>query len=113
MRPSPLVKFGVDISRLERNTRRSVTIVHLIFANRNETFIITSTYEGNHSAGSLHYANQAYDIRPPTRQPGKVLALIRAELGPDFDVVVEPDHWHIEYDPKGLKRSCNTPNFQP
>jgi hypothetical protein len=25
---------------------------------------------------------------------------LRAKLGPEFDVVVEKDHWHVEHDPR-------------
>jgi len=95
-----LLKAGVDISRLERNTRRSLSKVAYIFSDEIELFIITSTYEGNHSAGSLHYANQAYDVRVPDQSRMRILARIKAVLTDDFDVVMERTHYHIEYDPK-------------
>jgi hypothetical protein len=95
-----LLKAGVDISRLERNTRRSLTVVDSIFDDEIGFFVITSTYEGNHSAGSLHYANQAYDVRWPAVNGHKIFRRIQKALGPKFDVVKERDHIHIEYDPK-------------
>ncbi len=95
-----LIKAGVDISRLERNTRRSLSKVAYIFSDEVEYFVITSTYEGNHSAGSLHYANQAYDFRLPDQSKVRILARIKAVLSTDFDVVMERDHYHVEYDPK-------------
>jgi len=95
-----LIKAGVDISRLERNTRRSLYPVALIFSDEGELFIITSTYEGNHGEGSLHYAHQAYDVRLPPRVQLRLYAKIREKLGPNFDVVMEGSHYHIEYDPK-------------
>lgn len=96
-----LIKAGVDISRLERNTRRSLYIVIKIFHEFGEEAVITSTYEGTHGAGTLHYANQAYDVRLPNDNRSLILARIKGELGPDFDVVHEASHYHIEFDPKG------------
>jgi len=95
-----LLKAGVDISRFERNTRRSLNKVAFIFSEARELFIITSTYEGNHGEGSLHYANQAYDVRLPDDSKLRILAKIKEKLGSDFDVVLERTHYHIEYDPK-------------
>jgi len=94
-----LIKAGVDISRLERNTRRSLTVVASIFEDEGLPFVITSTYEGNHSAGSLHYANRAYDMASPAEKWRWLFDRVRDALSNDFDVVDELDHWHIEYDP--------------
>ena len=94
-----LIKAGVDISRLERHTRRSLSVVAMIFSEERELFIITSTYEGNHSERSLHYANQAYDVRLPDDSKLRIFAKLKEQCGPDFDVVMERTHYHIEYDP--------------
>ena len=96
-----LLKAGVDISRLERNTRRGLQIVDDNFADQNMEVIVTSTYEGNHKAGSLHYANRAFDIGLPNSGRSEFAKEIPEDLGDDFDFVVEFDHYHIEYDPKG------------
>ncbi|MBA7603363.1 hypothetical protein ES703_10470 [subsurface metagenome] len=95
-----LLKAGVDISRLKRNIRRSLTIVDSIMEDESEILIITSTFEGNHSAGSLHYADQAYDMRIPIYDPSRIFGRIKEALGSKFDVVWEEDHIHVEYDPK-------------
>lgn len=95
-----LLKAGVDISRLERNTRRSLGTVEALFREIREEMVITSTYEGNHGAGSLHYANQAYDVRLSYANQANIFKHIKEGLGNDFDVVWEENHIHIEYDPK-------------
>ncbi len=54
-------------------------------------------------AGSLHYAGAAIDIRTrdiPLADVQKLIARIKACLGEDFDVVLETDHLHLEYQPK-------------
>ena len=95
-----LVKAGVDISRLNREIRRALSTINSIHLLEQYELIITSTCEGNHSAGSLHYANDAVDIRYPKKaNKDKTVKKIRKLLGPDYDVVPEKDHRHIEYEP--------------
>ena len=95
-----LIKAGVDISRLERNTRRGLAVVARILTLNDEELIITSTFDGNHGEGSLHYANQAFDIRLPKEHTNKIELQMDAALGEDFDLCREANHFHIEYDPK-------------
>ncbi|MBA7495086.1 hypothetical protein ES702_05665 [subsurface metagenome] len=95
-----LLKTGVDISRLNREIRRALGTISVIFWKYGHELVITSTYEGDHSPGSLHYSNDAVDIRAPVNRAGEIFAEIRELLGVDFDVVDEVDHIHIEYDPK-------------
>jgi hypothetical protein len=95
-----LIKAGVDISRLKPCIRKKLTkIEHAMDYYDNEELVITSTYEGNHSPGSLHYSNEAIDIR---RKEGKKKGFkqIKLFLGDDYDVICYETHIHIEYDPK-------------
>jgi len=95
-----LIKAGVSIERLERHTRRALSIVSKILWQDGEELIITATDDGNHGAGSLHYANQAFDIRLPEHDPVGRVADMRKLLPEGFDVIGETTHIHIEYDPK-------------
>jgi len=95
-----LIKAGVDISRLKREIRRSLPKTEAFVAHHNEELVINSTYEGNHEAGSLHYADDAYDIKRPIEVQISNMSLLRDSLGPDYDVVWKVDHIHIEHDPK-------------
>jgi hypothetical protein len=68
---------------------------------------VTSGNDGKHSARSFHYNGNALDFRTKDlpRSPYAVTAhdyamLIREGLTRDFDVVVEEDHIHVEFDPK-------------
>lgn len=96
---SLLIKAGVDISRLSRQTRKGLVHVQSSFLQYDQQLVITSTYDGTHSAGSLHYANQAFDTRFPEVSKNEVWAECVRRLGPDWDTVWEKDHWHFEYDP--------------
>ena len=95
-----LVKLGVDISRLQRPIRRSLNVIERIYRRYGYEPVITSTYEGDHMPSSLHYANLAVDVRLPPSNIQAVLYDLRRALNEDYDVVLEKDHIHIEYDPK-------------
>lgn len=104
-----LVKLGVDISKLKPPIRKKLTGLNLIIGGHlpyREEVVITSTYEGNHQPGSLHYAHLAIDIRRPENYRFKsqhidaLLVRLRNFLGSDYDVVLEDKHIHIEYDPE-------------
>ncbi len=67
-----------------------------------DEFTITSGIDGKHSPNSLHYALRAIDIRTRTLAPDTVDALVddlRDTLGAGYDVVLEDDHIHVEFDP--------------
>lgn len=96
-----LIKAGVDISRLNREIRKALQVCNKVGCWYWDELVVTSTYEGNHSPGSLHYANDAVDIRRPRQKDKECRDELRRALGKDFDVVLERDHIHIEYDPKG------------
>ena len=95
-----LIKAGVDISRLNREIRRGLGIAGSIHTKNGQQIIITSTYEGNHCDGSLHYSNDAFDHGLPLKFPGTIIGDVIRALGPDYDVVEGPNYVHIEYDPK-------------
>lgn len=64
--------------------------------------VITSASDGAHRLGSRHYTGEAIDIRTMYLDAhGKdvLRAALASVLGVSFDVVVEADHIHIEYDP--------------
>ncbi|TES92261.1 MAG: hypothetical protein E3J94_02805 [Desulfobacteraceae bacterium] len=95
-----LIKAGVDISMLSRNARRAMEICNNYLMNNCEEMILTSTFEGNHIAGSLHYANDAFDFRFPKCFSVVFMDELRGLLGIDCDVVKYKRHIHVEYDPK-------------
>jgi len=95
-----LIKAGVDISRLRPEIRKKQNqIARIVWEIEQEELVVTSTYEGTHSEGSLHYADLAEDIRRH-KKGQEVRDRLRDKLGMDYDVVLKADHIHIEYDPK-------------
>lgn len=74
-----------------------------VSAEMETTLVVTAGIDGTHMEGSKHYSGEALDIRKFTLQSDQrkdFLVRIRKHLGPSYDVVEEPDHFHIEYDPK-------------
>jgi len=64
---------------------------------------VTSVTEGRHSRTSLHYAGFAVDLRIHGIPVGYRQALrdeLAERLGPEFDVILEEDHIHVEWQPK-------------
>jgi hypothetical protein len=71
----------------------------IVWSIEREELVVTSTYEGNHSEGSLHYSDEAVDIRRH-KKGQEVIDDLRDKLGVGYDLVLYVDHIHIEYDPK-------------
>lgn len=65
--------------------------------------VITSALDGQHMEGSLHSRGRALDLRINDQPQPKILGyfqMMKQRLGKDWDVVLENDHLHIEWDPK-------------
>jgi len=95
-----LIKAGVDISRLKPPIRKRLLDLGYVYKSIAEEMIITSTYEGTHGDGSLHYADLAIDLAYPKKMSDEFRDDIKNCFGTSFDVVFEANHIHIEFDPK-------------
>ena len=98
-----MIKPGVDVRGIQPEILLARIIAGEIFARYGVACIITSVLDGKHGMDSKHYVGQAIDLR--TRHMDERLWPIVAEelnkaLGPQYDVVLESDHIHVEYDPK-------------
>jgi len=76
-----------------------------VYTKYNEDLFITSLREGLHGDITLHYDGWAFDIRFPRHTTVTIIVEeIKSILGPDFDVIVESDHIHVEYDPEIVQK---------
>ncbi len=100
------LKPGVKIDKLQPQALLGIVVVNSIFEREHwPELVITAGNDSVHKKGSLHYVGQAFDIRTRDLIQNQVKEAylteqIRGSLGVDFDVVLEKDHAHIEYDPK-------------
>lgn len=62
---------------------------------------VTSAKDGKHMRKSKHYTGEAIDIRTRDMKYKQIVKnVLQLVLEPCFDVVLESDHIHIEYDIK-------------
>lgn len=99
------LKAGVDLRGVRPETAIAMQVVDGACSDHgaHET-VITSVKDSKHMATSLHYQGLAFDVRLPSRCGAKhpdiaVAGAIRTRLGEQFDVVLEHDHIHVEFDP--------------
>lgn len=105
------VKEGVKLHGLEIEMRRVLIVADEAFAAHShwKEATVTSTTEGVHSAQSLHPYGYAVDFRIQEyngrggvdslspKQLENIVQHMRAELGPDYQVILEETHIHVEY----------------
>jgi len=89
----PEIRFMVDVAR---ETAPDLT---------DQTVWVTSGNDSTHKKNSKHYSNEAFDIRTLNLIDGRDAAIqwvtrMKEGLGVKYDVVLEKDHIHVEFDPK-------------
>lgn len=96
------IKAGVRVLGLRPEMAVAIIVAREVFAQHKVELVITSIIEGTHERASLHYTGCAADLRRPTSQPDAeaVVRDLRDALGDDYDVILEGDHIHVEFQPK-------------
>lgn len=100
-------KDDVEIGGVQPETVLALTMCNEVFKEKGYDTYITSLVDGKHGKGSKHYIGFAFDLRTKHLQGGylgslalKITDTIKKVLGINFDVVLEKNHIHVEYDPK-------------
>ena len=92
------IKSGVRLHGVRPETVVAMMVVSSLLGDR---FVVTSAIEGKHSRKSKHYTGCAFDVRTHNLDnPLSTRNALAGLLGSDFDVILESDHIHIEWDPK-------------
>ena len=100
------LKPGVNPFGLKPELLLALMVAESVWTQSGVELVVTSLNDGKHSKTSLHYAGCAADIRTNNiTEIGKkewLVEQLRFCLGqnPDYDVILEIDHIHIEYQPK-------------
>ena len=96
------VKDGVIFKEFNEPLLSIIRAASICYANSGWTCTITSATDGTHKPNSLHYKNLALDFRTwsiPRSKLRDLASQLGHALGPEYQVVLETDHLHVEYDP--------------
>jgi hypothetical protein len=99
----PKLKPGVRLTGIRPEILVALMAAEHAYNRAGHELVVTSCVDSKHSRGSLHYSGAAVDLRTrdvPSDAMQGIVAEIRDSLGPDFDVTLEADHLHVEYQPK-------------
>lgn len=98
------LKSSVDLLGLSPQAALAAVVAYGVYdANDALPCTITSGTDGPHSRSSLHHVGHAIDLRTRHLEAGEPNAIaddLRSCLGPSWDVVVESDHIHLEWQPQ-------------
>jgi uncharacterized protein YcbK (DUF882 family) len=99
------LKQGVKINCIKPQMVIALNIIEKVWESLGIELVVTSVCDSVHSKNSLHYVGFAADIRIRDFKTKEKLNLaiknIKRNIGKQFDVILESDHIHIEYQPKG------------
>jgi len=98
-----LADESVNITGLQIPIIFALNLADGIYNKYGQELIITSALDGVHMEDSLHYEGLAVDLRTYYFTPSQAISVrneIANLLGSDYDVILEPTHLHIEYQPK-------------
>lgn len=97
-------KQGVSVNGIKQQTIALIALLNTYFVFYiGKPFVVTSCTDGKHKKGSKHYDGLAIDIRTRHLNVTEINNLVlwfKSRHDKQFDMVVEKDHIHVEYDPK-------------
>lgn len=98
------IKPGVRINGIKPELLFGLMVAESVYKDNDSRLVVTSIMDGSHMEGSLHYVGHAANLRKPLDQSSREIAIqLGEQLGPQWDVVLEPTHIHIEFDPNYKK----------
>lgn len=96
-------KSGVSVVGIKEETITLIAILNCYFYLRiGKPLVITSCTDGKHMKNSKHYSGYAIDIRTYHLSAQEINMLViwfKNNHDKNYDIVVEKDHIHVEYDP--------------
>lgn len=98
------LKAGVSPMGIRPELLLGVMVAAGVYSERGYECVVTSLVDGKHSQTSLHYAGCASDLRTyhvPEGDRAEIVAEIKQRLGKHYDVLLEDDHIHLEFQPRG------------
>jgi len=96
-------KAGVKIEGAKPELILGLMVADRVYSIHGQELVITSCIEGVHKKGSLHYKGYAADLRTRYFTEATLQSVVfdlRTYLTDEFDIVLEFNHIHLEFDPK-------------
>ena len=93
----------IGLQSLKPQIVLALIIVDQVMKQAGQEALITSLNDAKHGKTSLHYDGGAADLRSHWfTHPEQILGLCKEALGnnPDIDMILESNHFHLEYQPK-------------
>jgi len=100
------IKQTVIFQGISNELILGIIVINSVFSKHNVELVLTSVVDSVHSKNSLHYSGNAVDIRTsniPDSVVTNIFSELIASLGPHFEVIMESDHIHVEYQPNYQK----------
>lgn len=98
------LKAGVDPTGVTQELVSALGVAQSVYASFGQPFTVTSLTEGQHVTNSKHYIGQAADLRTNGLDPAtvpQIASTLQAQLGPEYYVLLEGDHIHVQYNGVG------------
>jgi len=96
------IKPGAKVGGLRSEMILAAAIAEGVYRAVGADCVITEGTGGKHGRHSHHYKGLAIDLRTRNVDTVRHVELkdrLQNALGPEYQVILEPDHIHIEYDP--------------
>ena len=95
---------NVSLQSLAPQLVLALVICNEVYNEYDAELVITSVNDSTHSNTSLHYNGCAVDLRTRNlkdqAEKERVAQQLVGKLNRDFDVILESDHIHLEYQPR-------------
>lgn len=102
-----ILKTGVRLTGITPQIVLAMFVTAEIYQRYGQELVITSVNDSKHKAGSKHYEGNGFDCRTSyfTLSSQKtIIEKLKERLDESYDIVLEKDHIHIEYDPVYSKK---------
>ncbi len=97
------IKSGARVFGIKPELLLALIVADGIWTERGKMLTVTSFTEGKYMPGNLHYKGPGVDFLSNdlgNQEQADLLTTLKSRLGSDWNVLLEGDHYHVEFDPK-------------
>lgn len=95
------IKSTADLRGMQPELVPAIIVANEVYGSAGYDCVITSVCDGEHTKGTLHKHGFGVDIRTkhvPVEKQAALAKEIATRLSTQYDVLLEADHLHIEFD---------------